>query len=53
MVELPIMLVTCAICGYKAEVNPRIAAIYGHRPHRSMNYPPTLWICDIHVDVTS
>jgi len=53
MVELPIMLVKCAICGYKAEVNPRIAAIYGHRPHRSMNYPPTLWICDIHVDVTS
>ena len=42
------MLVTCAICGYQANVNPRIAAIYGHRPHRSMRDPPKIWICDIH-----
>ena len=41
--------VKCAICGFEADVNPRIAAIYGHRPHRSMRAPPTLWICDIHM----
>lgn len=44
-----VVLVKCAICGFQAEVNPRIAAIYGHRPHRSMRAPPTLWICDIHM----
>ena len=42
------VLVKCVICGFEAEVNPRIAAIYGHRPHRSMNAPPQIWICDTH-----
>lgn len=42
------VLVKCVICGYEAEVNPRIAAIYGHRPHRSMLDPPKIWICDTH-----
>jgi hypothetical protein len=42
------MRVRCVICGFEAEVNPRIAAIYGHRPHRSMNAPPQIWICDTH-----
>jgi len=40
--------VKCAICGFEAVVNPRIAAIYGHRPHRSMRAPPQIWICDTH-----
>lgn len=47
------MLVTCAICGFEAEVNPRILAIYGHRPHRSMRNPPMIWICDTHHEITS
>ena len=42
------MLVKCAICGYVADVNPRIASIQGHRPHRKMENPPQLWVCDIH-----
>ena len=42
------MRVKCIICGFEAEVNPRIAAIYGHRPHRLMNAPPQIWICDTH-----
>lgn len=42
------VLVKCVICGFEAEVNPRIAAIYGHRPHRSMLDPPKIWICDTH-----
>ncbi len=42
------MIVTCAICGYVANVNPRIASIQGHRPHRKMENPPDLWVCDIH-----
>ena len=42
------MRVQCAICGFEAEVNPRIAAIYGHRPHRKMVNPPEIWICDVH-----
>ena len=42
------MRVRCVICGFEAEVNPRIAAIYGHRPHRSMLDPPKIWICDTH-----
>mgnify|MGYP003653202286 CR=1 FL=1 len=43
-----VVLVRCVICGFEADVNPRIAAIYGHRPHRSMNAPPQIWICDTH-----
>lgn len=43
-----VVLVKCAICGFEANVNPRILAIYGHRPHRSMLNPPEIWICDIH-----
>ena len=42
------VLVRCAICGFEADVNPRIAAIYGIRPHRKMINPPHIWICDIH-----
>ena len=42
------MRVKCVICGFEADVNPRIAAIYGHRPHRSMLDPPKIWICDTH-----
>jgi len=42
------MRVQCAICGFEAEVNPRIAAIYGHRAHRKMGNPPDLWVCDFH-----
>jgi hypothetical protein len=45
-----VVLVKCAICGYVANVNPRILAIYGHRPHRSMLNPPEVWICDMHLD---
>jgi hypothetical protein len=43
-----VMLVKCAICGHVANVNPRIASIQGHRPHRKMENPPDLWVCDIH-----
>jgi len=42
------VLVTCAICGFEADVNPRIASIQGHRPHRKMENPPDLWVCDLH-----
>mgnify|MGYP003628177267 CR=1 FL=1 len=44
-----VVIVKCAICGHVAHVNPRILAIYGHRPHRAMLNPPDLWICDIHL----
>ena len=46
--EAKSMIVKCAICGFEANVNPRILAIYGHRPHRAMLNPPEVWICDIH-----
>ena len=43
-----VVLVKCAICGYVADVNPRIASIQDHRPHRKMEKPPNVWVCDIH-----
>jgi len=43
-----VVIVKCAICGYVANVNPRIAAIQAIRPHRKMMNPPELWMCDIH-----
>ena len=45
--------VKCAICGYQANVNPRIASIQAIRPHRKMMNPPQLWICDIHHEIIS
>jgi len=44
-----VVIVKCAICGFEAEVNPRIASIQALRPHRKMMNPPELWICDLHV----
>ena len=48
-----VVLVKCAICGFEADVNPRIASIQGLRPHRKMMNPPALWICDIHFNQSS
>lgn len=41
--------VRCAICGYEAEVAPRVASLYGSRAVRHLKTMPQLWICDIHL----
>ena len=43
-----VVIVKCAICGFQADVNPRIASIQALRPHRKMENPPDLWVCDFH-----
>jgi hypothetical protein len=40
--------VTCAICGYQAEVRPRVTSLYGIRDVRHLRTMPKLWICDTH-----
>jgi len=42
------MLVKCAICGYAAEVNPRVTSLYGTRLIRPTRKAPAVWICDLH-----
>ena len=42
------MIVTCAICGYKANVNPRVTSLTGLRPTRATRCPPAVWVCDVH-----
>jgi len=44
----PLLIVTCAICGYTAQVNPAVLGVNIHRALRPMYNPPTLWICDTH-----
>ena len=43
-----IMIVTCAICGHIAHVNPCIAPINGKFIKKVYSNVPKIWICDTH-----
>ena len=47
------MIVTCAVCGHQAEVNPwlstaPILAFFDTRARRERLVIPDVWICDLH-----
>jgi hypothetical protein len=48
------MIVKCAMCGFKAEVenpwlcNAPIQAFFEQRPRRDRLFLPDVWICDTH-----
>jgi hypothetical protein len=42
------MIVTCAICGHIAHVNPCIAPINGKFIKKVYSNVPKIWICDTH-----
>lgn len=43
------MIVTCAICGHVATVDPKISPINGKYMKKVYSNPPKVWICDTHV----